>query len=261
MIIDLEPFPAAPATSSRCNLVLHCGAQRVNRSDLAQAVTPPPTRTWQPVPHLSVLQQVEAALQAVGLETAAQAHSLSHGGNRYFGLLEMAGGSGDHAWVLGIRNSHDKTFPAGLVAGAQVFVCDNLSFSGEVSFARKHTRYILRDLPSLTATAIGRLMEKWHIQETRIHAYRDCRLNDRQVHDLVIRAVDAGACANQSIPGVLQHWREPAHAVFRERNAWSLFNAFTEALKGNLVRLPTRTQILHGLFDHQVGLAVAEGER
>jgi hypothetical protein len=47
--------------------------------------------------------------------------------------------SEDYCWVLGLRNSHDKTFPAGIVAGASVFVCDNLSFLGEVNFSRQHT--------------------------------------------------------------------------------------------------------------------------
>jgi hypothetical protein len=28
-----------------------------------------------------------------------------------------------------------------------VFVCDNLAFSGEIKIARKHTRFIVRDLP------------------------------------------------------------------------------------------------------------------
>jgi hypothetical protein len=46
--------------------------------------------------------------------------------------------------------------------------------------------------------------------------------------------------------------------VFEQRNVWSLFNAFTEALKeGNLAELPKRTEALHGLLDNQVGLALA----
>lgn len=44
--------------------------------------------------------------------------------------------------VLGLRNSPDKMFPAGIVAGASVFVCDNLSFSGVINLARKHPRFI-----------------------------------------------------------------------------------------------------------------------
>ena len=77
----------------------------------------------------------------------------------------------DPACVLGMgpipMQGTDKTFPAGIVAGASVFVCDNLSFSGEVKFARKHTRYINRDLPQLTERAIGLLLAKWHDQDKR----------------------------------------------------------------------------------------------
>jgi len=42
--------------------------------------------------------------------------------------------------------------------------------------------------------------------------------------------------------------------TFQSRNVWSLFNAFTEALKGNLIELPRRTEALHGLLDTHVGL-------
>lgn len=43
----------------------------------------------------------------------------------------------------------------------------------------------------------------------------------------------------------------------KEKNIWSLFNAFTEALKeGNLAELPKRTEAQHGLFDTHVGLSV-----
>ena len=50
---------------------------------------------------------------------------------------------------------------------------------------------------------------------------------------------------------------EPSHPEFSERSAWSLFNAFTEVLKGNLPELPKRTEVLHGLFDQQVKLSPA----
>lgn len=45
------------------------------------------------------------------------------------------------------------------------------------------------------------------------------------------------------------------HDDFRLRTVWSLFNAFTETLKGNLTDLPRRTEALHGLLDHHVGLS------
>lgn len=240
-----------------CNLILHCGGHAVQRADVRAIRTPLATPTWSPIPHLRLVEQVERALLAAQLEIVCQAHALSHGGDRYFGLIQVATkrDATDYALVLGLRNSHDKRFPAGLVAGAQVFVCDNLSFHGEVELSRKHTRFIGRDLPLLTERAIGQLQERWHHQETRINRYREHRLGDRDAHDLMVRAVDVGVCPVTSLTKVVQEWREPSHDAFRPRTVWSLFNGFTEALKGNLALLPARTQALHGLMDGYVGLA------
>ncbi|MBI5767880.1 MAG: DUF932 domain-containing protein [Verrucomicrobia bacterium] len=241
----------------KCNLILHCGAAAVERDALKAVRTPVATETWQPIGHLRLVEQVERALAASQLSIVNQAHALSHGGDRYFGLLQVRNGGEhpDYAWVLGLRNSHDKRFPAGVVAGAAVFVCDNLSFSGEVQLARKHTTRIERDLPLLTERAIGQLVEHWNSQDVRIARYREVALNDAAAHDLMIRAVDVGVVPVSTLPKVIQEWREPSHASFREKTSWSLFNAFTEALKGNLPLLPRRTQALHGLIDAHVGLA------
>ena len=238
-----------------CNLILHCGAAAVDRAAVKTVRTPRATATWSPIPHLRLVEQVERALAASRLEIVNQAHALSHDGDRYFGLIQIeAKWSGaDYALVLGLRNSHDKRFPAGIVAGAQVFVCDNLSFHGEVQLSRKHTRFIGRDLPFLTERAIGQLREKWESQEQRINRYRERVIDDRDAHDLMVRAVDVGVCPVTLLPKVVQEWREPSHEVFQARSVWSLFNGFTESLKGNLALLPARTQALHGLMDGYVG--------
>lgn len=94
---------------------------------------------------------------------------LCHGGNRHFGLLQVANGTcaRDYSWAVGLRNSHDKRFLAGIVVGMSVLIFDNLSFSGETQLARKYTRFIERDLPMLTEHAIGQLVQRWHDQEVR----------------------------------------------------------------------------------------------
>jgi len=91
-------------------------------------------------------------------------------------------------------------------------------------------------------------------QDTRLSTYKLADIDDRTAHDLVIRSCDVGVVPNRTIPEVLREWREPRHMEFEPRNAWSLFNAFTEALKGNLIELPRRTEALHGLLDSHVGL-------
>jgi hypothetical protein len=252
-ILDHQP---PPAKRPQPNLILHCGAQRVERREIQRVKTPRATETWTPLPHLDLVTQVEQTLKTNGLVVGTQAHSLSHAGLRYFGLMEVqrTESAEDYCWVLGLRNSHDKTFPAGVTAGASVFVCDNLSFSGEVKLARKHTSHILRDLPRLVQSAVGKLMDRWHDQDARLSAYKLAEIEERTAHDLIVRAVDVGVCPNKLVPRVLHEWREPRYEAFQARNAWTLFNAFTEALKGNLTELPRRSEALHGLLDTHVGL-------
>ena len=240
------------------NLMLHCGAHETDRRQIAEATTPPPTETWHPIAHHRLLDEVERTLGGNRLEIINEAHALSRDGDRYFGLLEIAHGEQhDYHLVLGLRNSHDKTFPAGIAVGSGVMACDNLAFSGEVTLARKHTRYIERDLPRLVESAFGRLGELRDQQDRRIEVYRNTKLDDRDVHDLTIRAVDASVLPVTTIPKVVDRWREPVHVEHTEdgHSAWRYFNAVTEALKGRcLEKLPQRTQALHGLLDTTCGL-------
>jgi hypothetical protein len=239
-----------------CNLILHCGAHAVPRTDLDLVRTPTATDTWQPIPHSAYLAHVESTLPAHGLRVVNEAHALTHDGGRYFGLLQVQNGHNhpDYTWVLGLRNSHDKTLPAGLVAGSSVFVCDNLAFSGEIEVSRKHTSFILRDLPMLVREALSRLVGKWFDQDRRIAKYQDYRLTDADAHDLTIRALDSGAITNRMIPDVLEEWRHPRHEAFQPRNTWSWFNACTERLKGHLHLLPERTRALYDVCDEFTGM-------
>jgi hypothetical protein len=232
---------------NKCNLVLHCGAHRVPREMLPQVTMPCRTATWQPIPHQDLLTLVEHTLPRYNMRVVEQAHAITHDGMRYFGLLQIANGSEhpDYSWVLGLRNSHDKRLPAGLVLGSQVFVCDNLSFHGEIAISRKHTTGILRDLPGLVHDAVGQLSRNWHAQDQRIERYKQRSLSPLEAHDLTIRALDDEVICGSMVPKVLKEWRQPRHDDFRPRNLWSWFNACTETLKGNLGMLPQRTRRLN----------------
>jgi hypothetical protein len=50
-----------------------------------------------------------------------------------------------------------------------------------------------------------------------------------------------------------EHFRRQATPI-TNWTFWTLFNSFTEVLKGNLNELPKRTEALHGLLDSYVGL-------
>jgi Domain of unknown function (DUF932) len=259
-------------------LILHCGASEATREQIAEVVTPAATASFQPVRHIEFLHQVESSLGGSNYRVVNETHALCRNGNRYFGLLQISNqeqaieqsewhGAGsavtriahsDYGFVVGLRNSHDHAYSASLAIGAQVFVCDNLSFSGEVKLARKHTTFIARDLPGLAARAVGLLGSKWNSQEDRFNAYKAHELGDKDAHDILIRALDARAITGQQIPHVLKEWRTPRHPEFASagKTAWRLFNSVTEIAKekGGIWNLPARTGALHGLLDQACGI-------
>src|ERR1019366_6547624 len=189
----------------QANLMLHTGSKTISRQQLATVQTPPHTATWYPIPHHQFLDGVTSTLAHAGMTVVAESHGLGHGGNRYFGLLQLVNGENaeDFGLVVGLRNSHDQRFPAGIVVGASIFVCDNLSFSGEIRLARKHTIHVERDLPHLIERAIGQLGTLRHTQERRFSTYKQHEMTDLQAHDLVIHALDARVIPVTKIPDVL----------------------------------------------------------
>jgi len=239
------------------NLCLHRGATIIEMEQLRNVALPDATETWTPVAHDVLVDSVKGALVASGANIVREEHALYQGGERYFGLLHLGENTDGGNTVVGIRNSHDKTFPAGLSLGNRVFVCDNLSFSGDVVVARKHTRFINRDLDRLIYAAVGKLTDLRVKQAARFAAYKGRELCDLEAHDLIIRALLARVVSGEQVAKVVGEWRKPAHEEFALRNVWSLFNDFTEVLKGTAPQAAVkRTMTLHGLLDAHCQLAV-----
>ena len=81
-------------------LMVHCGGSRVERRELAGLGTPAPTATWQPIPHATLLTEVEGALGRNGLRVIGEEHAVAREGDRYFGLLQVANGQGQGTRVV-----------------------------------------------------------------------------------------------------------------------------------------------------------------
>ena len=124
--------------------------------------------------------------------------------------------------------------------------------------SRKHTRFAERDLRHLTARAVGQLGDRCSGLDQRVLAYKEGRISTKRAHDIIIRAVDCAAITPAQIPDVLMQWRKPSHEEFSARNAFSLWNAFTEVFKSvNPHTALRRGEALHGLFDAETGVALA----
>jgi hypothetical protein len=241
--------------TNRINLKV-CATKESSFEDVKNVKTPEATESWQPISHAFLVDRVQNQMQDNGWEIVDTYHSLHRYGQRYFGLFHVKNTGVDNderGTIVGLRNSHDKCFPAGLCMGNAPFVCSNLIFTNEVVLARRHTTHILRDLSQVIARTLGKMTETWASDEQRISAYKQYELDNQQAHDLVIRAFRNGAISKAKIADVVEQWHKPEHDDFSPRTMHSLYNAFTHILKGGITQLPSRSLALHGVLDSQVG--------
>jgi len=236
---------------SNLNLMLHCGGHQVERADLDKVTAPAASGIWHPINHNVLVEEVLGALDTAGLEVRNVAHALARNGAHYFGIMELGSDKADFTTVLGLRNSHDKSFSAQLVVGSGVFVCDNLAFSGEIKIGRKHTKQILRDLPGLVIGAVNRIPLMQVHQEQQIRLYKEQQIDHYLADHLIMEMFREDVIPPSKIRQVWNEWAEPSYIEFTEGGdtAWRLFNAVTETLKGRLGDLPARTQRLHTIID------------
>ena len=244
-------------------LMLHCGGQLKSRDEVFAVPPPPSTDSYVPLPYESLITRIEKQLTVEGIQIREERLALAKSGQRLFGLMHLEMPQvrhGQFGCVLGLRNSYDKSCSTGLCIGATVFVCDNLSFHGsQVTFQRKHTANLLRDLSWIITETVSKLPMHFAAQSRLFESYKATELSDERAHDLVIRFYDNGAINSSDIPPLLKEWRTPRHSEFAEdRNVWRLFNAATETLKGDLWRLPARTKALHQVLDSALELAEPE---
>jgi len=236
-------------------LMLHAGGQVASLLELRSVSVPDRTDTWVPVPHDEVVDSVHYQLESAGIRVAEESFALSKGGARMFGVITLHSES-EYATTIGVRNSHDRSFPVGLALGSRVFVCDNLAFSSEVVIKTRHTVNVLHRLPRLISSGVARLIDARGQQDARIAAYQSTKIErTADLHDLTLRAFRAGAIPAKAITEVIAEYEKPRHVEFSEPTVWSFFNACTEVLK-NYGDTLGRTQRLHGVVDANCVLAV-----
>jgi len=238
------------------------GILGAGRSDTASetevflTTTPEATETHYPIPHGTLVETVKDVVEGARWNVTETDYALFHENNEMFAVWRIQNGQShpDYDLTIGLRNSHNKLFAASMAVGSYVMVCSNLDFSGEVTFGRKHTRNILRDLRGLVEMAFSKVQAMRILQDRRIEVYKERTPSDTEVHDFLIRSVDQKIMANSYIPKVLKEYRTPRHEEFfsdgRVRTGWTLLNAYTEVFKGvHALTLPNRTIRLHGMLD------------
>jgi hypothetical protein len=227
---------------------------------------PGKTSTYTPVSNQGLWEMLQRNAEYRGLRLGVPQMGISHKGQRLFGTVEIL--NQDHLdnqvrLMLGLRNSYDKTLSVGVCFGSKVFVCDNLCFTGytsedEDAVAAIHKRHH-SDVWEGLQEKLSAAMDKFEIfksyQDSFYTRLKENALTDAMAHHLIVESVRADAITAKDVMAVANEWafqadgpkneveQEVYHPEFAPRNAWSLFNAFTEIHKGFQQKNPFEANI------------------
>ncbi len=254
--------PVAEEHTATLDLDLLGGGVSMSRVELSHVDTPDSTHSYRPIAHVSLVNRLQDQLSQMNQKIVQEKHLVSNKGNHYFGLFEIQDKNNpsnkDTAQIVGLRNSHDKKFPAGVMAGDAPFICSNLCFDNEIVINRRHTKNFFNVIDGLLQQAVIRLMDKKEITQLRNDRYKQVHVDQATVDHLVLDAYRNGACSRSQVLPIIEQFIDPEHDVFIEPTVYSLKNAFTNVWRGNVFSTPRFSQGLHKTLDKFTDFSTAQ---
>lgn len=250
------------------SLLIHAGGARATRAEIDAIPVPAPTESHNPVAFGRLIDATKDAMDKWTFQVVNEEHCLAKQGNRYFGLFHIGRDGVDtnagYRFMLGLRASYDKSFALSWVVGSQVFVCDNLAFSGDMRIAHKFTKNVVDKIPQLLLNACAQLLLKVKQQDAQFLRYKQLKISDRIAGEVITQLYRHNIVPITRLGQVIDEWYEPRHQEHKDdgKSLWRLFNATTEALKdpnpANVFALADRTPRLARLLDRVVADQTAE---
>lgn len=207
----------------------------VTREQLAKielSETNLPTATFRPIKHIELVDTITKSIGLMNMKIAGEQFAIRRDGEMLFGVMKI-----EHmvrkefVLALGFRHANNKTMSIQMVAGASVFVCDNLCFRGDsIVLKQKHSTGF--NLIDQITHGMSRWQQHTEALVMEIEAMRQRGLAVNEAKALILDAfVQKEIMPVRFLPDVVKQWNEPIHEDFAPRNLWSLHNAFTEVQK------------------------------
>lgn len=212
-------------------LTTHKGAVRISRDELFSIPAPQRTLTHTPVAHRTLVENLETRLSNHGYQIRGEEYAVQHDGLRLFGILKLAYQTRQNfSFALAFRTANDRTCAITLIAGINVFVCDNMALSGDAEILSKRHSGSLNIRQEIFG-GIDRAVQRFGALDINISRLTNTGITDIQAKALIVDAAVSGVISGNDVKDVVKEYFEPRHSEFEARTLWSLHNAFTETFK------------------------------
>jgi hypothetical protein len=229
-------------------LLVHRGATRVTRAELADIDAPPATATWKPIPHATLVGAIHEELAHRHITVAKEEYAVQRRNHRLFGVMVLNYLQTDEfAAALAFRHANDMSEAVKMYAGVRVFNCDNMSLSGdEIILHKKHSpRFQL-------AAALPEAFDKYQdgaLQLTRdIDDLKGALCSHIDAKEMIYDIFRRRLVPLRLFHPVVESWHMQLPDDQHASNAWVLHNCFTEHIKHLAPNVAMRATVRLGKF-------------
>lgn len=217
-------------------LMVHAGGQLMTREQLKE-IPPPPSmgRMHRPVPHAEFVNALMDQLPRFGLNVVEEQFATNKGHAQFFGVLRFDRETGikvktKTCSVMGIRSSTDESFAMSGVAGAHVFVCDNLCYHGdEFVFSRKHTLHVQIEL--VIEKGITRYLGAAEAMEFEFSRLATIDVTPVEASDVFTGLIKDEVVPDRYVGKAVREYFNPSGEDTEPRSLWGIHNAVTRQVK------------------------------
>jgi hypothetical protein len=215
------------------SLIVHKGGHLVTRDDLSMIPLPEATESYMPVPHNHLADSLSAIGQNIlrGFTLHKEQYAIAREGSQLFGVIVFKKDHSELGLSIGFRNSYDKSMAIGIAIGAEVFVCDNLAFTGDIAVLRKHTANVWASLEDTAISTLYRSQKNFEKIIEDSASLQGITIDNAEAYKMIGLLFGHGILTPRQLPIVKKEWLNPTYDDFKPRTMWSFYNACTETLK------------------------------
>ena len=215
-------------------LMIHTnGSKCVGRDELEAIPVPEATDSYQPVSHFVLANTLATIGQDLlrGYTLAKEQYGLARQGQQMFAVQTYSRENSEMGLSIGFRNSYDKSMAIGIAIGASVFVCDNLSLTGDITVLKKHTANVWTALEETVIATLYRSQHNFDRICEDAEVLKSREVGNNEAFRTMGLLFGNNIITPRQLPVLKKQWLHPSHEEFKPRNMWSFYNSCTEVLK------------------------------
>jgi hypothetical protein len=210
---------------------------QVSPEDFLYHELPPQTQSYKPVSNALINQMIYEEAKHRQYQITGKGYRANPSRTEFIAMFTLDNPKNGLSRMIGYRNSTNKKWAVGFVAGALVMICTNGMISGDIITIRRHTGSIRDDLRLIVKQAFDEITPRFNslLQETAF-------LHEKLIQKPVALEIVSELFFSKEILTVTQ-MSKLKEKFFVDQNfsipkdpetffpAWNLYNQLTEAMK------------------------------